>query len=192
MRLAIADPPYPPYRDGRSRATRWYDSTTPTNSRHVYTADHHESAADWDDAVTHKALLERLHAEYDGWAIATSSDGADIYGPLPGHARRMVWVNPRSLPGGGRIISAHEIVILSCPRSRLGRQTGTHVRDVLIQPSYADGFTGAKPPQWTLWVLDALGYEPESDTVADLFPGSGAVTAAIQHYQPQLVVGGAS
>jgi DNA modification methylase len=28
------------------------------------------------------------------------------------------------------------------------------------------------------WVLDALGYE-EGDTVDDLFPGSGAVSAAI-------------
>lgn len=182
MKLAIADPPYPPYRDGRSRATRWYDSSTPTNSRRAYNADHHAAAAEWDEPATHRALLERLHAEYDGWAIATSSDGADVYGPLPGHARRMVWVKPTALPGGGRIISAHEIVIVSCPRERLGRQTGPHVRDVLIQISYADGFTGAKPPQWTHWVLDALGYDPDADTVDDLFPGSGAVTTAIDHY----------
>jgi hypothetical protein len=35
---------------------------------------------------------------------------------------------------------------------------------------------GAKPRAWTRWVLDMLGYDPESDTVDDLFPGSGAVS----------------
>lgn len=27
------------------------------------------------------------------------------------------------------------------------------------------------------------GYDPDQDTVDDLFPGSGAVTRAVQHYQ---------
>lgn len=35
-----------------------------------------------------------------------------------------------------------------------------------------------KPAAWTRWVLDALGYDPAVDEVHDLFPGSGAVTAA--------------
>jgi hypothetical protein len=34
---------------------------------------------------------------------------------------------------------------------------------------------GAKPQAWTRWVLDMLGYNPETDTVDDLFPGSGAI-----------------
>jgi len=37
------------------------------------------------------------------------------------------------------------------------------------------GFVGAKPPAWTRWVLDLLGYEADSDSVDDLFPGSGSV-----------------
>ena len=41
------------------------------------------------------------------------------------------------------------------------------------------GFVGAKPPRWTRWVLDLLGYDAETDTVDDLFPGSGAVAAEI-------------
>lgn len=40
-------------------------------------------------------------------------------------------------------------------------------------------FIGAKPPEWVRWVLDALGYEPDTDAVTDLFPGSGAVAAAL-------------
>lgn len=46
----------------------------------------------------------------------------------------------------------------------------------LTEPVPATGFVGAKPARWTRWVLDALGYDPAEDTVADLFPGSGAVT----------------
>jgi hypothetical protein len=34
-------------------------------------------------------------------------------------------------------------------------------------------------PAWTRWILDALGYDAEVDTVDDLFPGTGAVTAAV-------------
>jgi hypothetical protein len=41
------------------------------------------------------------------------------------------------------------------------------------------GFVGAKPPAWTRWVLDALGYDPERDEVVDLFNGSGAVAGAL-------------
>lgn len=40
------------------------------------------------------------------------------------------------------------------------------------------GFPGAKPAAWTRWVLDALGYDPETDELVDLFPGSGSITAA--------------
>ena len=40
-------------------------------------------------------------------------------------------------------------------------------------------FVGQKPRQWTRWVLDMLGYDPETDTVDDLFHGSVAVAAEI-------------
>lgn len=40
------------------------------------------------------------------------------------------------------------------------------------------GVVGAKPEAWTRWVLDLLGAE-RSDTIDDLFPGSGAVAAAV-------------
>jgi hypothetical protein len=52
------------------------------------------------------------------------------------------------------------------------------VSDVLTA-NPAGGFVGAKPPAWTHWVLDALGYDAAADTVADLFPGSGGVARAI-------------
>lgn len=40
------------------------------------------------------------------------------------------------------------------------------------------GRAGA-PEAWTHWVLDALGFDPATDTVDDLFPGSGAIQRAI-------------
>jgi len=43
----------------------------------------------------------------------------------------------------------------------------------------SDAPPGAKPRAWTRWVLDMLGYDPDVDTVDDLFGGSGAVTAEI-------------
>lgn len=191
MRLAIADPPYPPYADRsargnggwlQSRARYWY-SDQASHSGTAYAADHHDDAHDWDKAATHRALLETLHAEYDGWAIATSSDGGPWYGDLPRGGRQMIWVNPKSMSGASRVRSIHELVLTFVPAERRRMSSGPSVNDVLIEPSQATGFPGAKPPRWTHWVLDALGYDPDTDTVADLFPGSGAVTRAIEYYQ---------
>lgn len=191
MKLAIADPPYPPYADRsargnggwrQSRARYWYTDKA-SHSGTAYSADHHDEAQDWDKPETHRGLLEKLHAEYDGWAIATSSDGASFYGELPRGGRQMIWVNPKSMSGASRIRSIHELVLLFDPPSRRKMVSGQSVNDVLIEPSQATGFPGSKPPRWTHWVLDALGYDPDADTVDDLFPGSGAVSRAITYYQ---------
>lgn len=183
MRLAIADPPYPPMfgerrdrPDGplrltrRSRAVRWY-------------GDMHPDAAEFDELTTHRDLLERLVDDYDGWALATTPDGLQAYFPLPVSARIMVWHRPRSMPGGHRIVSRWEPVIVSPPEDRRAR-TLDRVSDVLTANPPAGGFVGAKPPVWTRWVLDALGYDPAHDTLVDLFPGSGAVSAAADGLLP--------
>jgi hypothetical protein len=65
------------------------------------------------------------------------------------------------------------------PETRRGRKSGLIIPDVLRCGVQGVGFAGAKPHRWTRWVLDVLGYDPETDTVDDLFPGSGAVSAAI-------------
>lgn len=190
MRLAIADPPYPPQRslrrdrpDGplrmtvRSRAQRWYgNGTRPRDER---PADFHHDAGAWDDPRQHQALLEHLMSEYDGWAIATSADGLDVYRPLPLPARVMVWVKPNAIPGGHSLRSMWEAVIVGVPEGRSNRRGGM-VDDVLTARAPTTGFPGAKPAEWTRWVLDALGYDPTVDSVSDLFPGSGAVTEALE------------
>lgn len=189
MKLAIADPPYPPFFSERfdtatgssrltmrSRARRWYgDGTRGAADR---PADNHPDAGDWDNISEHRKLIERLVDEYDGFAIATTPDGLDAYRPLPVSAQIGAWVKPNSMPGGRRIHSQWEPVILFVPEERRARG-GLRVSDVLTAPAPRRDFAGAKPAEWTRWVLSMLGYDPKLDTVDDLFPGSGAVGDAL-------------
>ena len=193
MRLAIADPPYPPHiserydlADGsarivtRSRARRYYGDRAGEKKRAP--ADFHPAAGEWDRPARHALLLEELMDTYDGWAIATSLDGLDCYRPLPPGARTMIWRKLTSTRGGGRIMNTLEAVIVFTPPPRRSRIDGLgQIADFLqAEPPAKSGFPGAKPPAWTRWVLDALGYDAEADTVDDLFPGSGAVTRALE------------
>lgn len=184
MRLAIADPPYPPFigSGGRkNRASRWYGFGQRSVSDRP--ADQHPDAARWDDPAEHRQLLERLTNVCDGWAIATSPDGLAAYGTLPSACRIMAWVKPNALPGSHRLRSLWEPVILYPPAGRRSNRGGIGmVPDVLTCPAPRVGFKGAKPPEWTRWVLDALTYDPDADEVIDVFAGSGSVAAAVEAY----------
>ena len=181
MRLAIADPPYPPFigAGGRkNRASRWYGEGQ--RSATDRPSDRHPDAASWDDPATHRALLDRLLADFDGWAIATSVDGLAAYGALPAACRVMAWVKPNAQPGSHRLRSTWEPVIVYPAKGRRSNRNGIgSLDDVLIEPAPRRGFIGAKPDAWTRWVLSALLHDPSVDEVVDLFPGSGAVTEAI-------------
>jgi hypothetical protein len=191
VRLAIADPPYPPQfserydtADGRprivmrSRARRWYGDGT--RAAQDSPADFHPDAGEWDDPARHRQLLLDLVRDFDGWAIATTPDGLSCYHPLPVPARIMAWVRPGAPPTSHRITSGWEAVILYPPRARRGIPAGAgQIPDVLTAPAPRGArFAGAKPECWTRWVLDALGYDPDQDELVDLFPGSGMVSAA--------------
>ncbi|MFF2631977.1 hypothetical protein ACFVR6_03750 [Microbacterium sp. NPDC058021] len=93
-----------------------------------------------------------------------------------------VWHRPNAMPGGGRLVERWEAVIVYVPEDRRNRDRA-RVSNVLTAsaPSARNGrrsFVGSKPAAWTRWVLDALGYDPATDTLDDIFPGSGAVSAA--------------
>lgn len=188
MHLAIADPPYPPLigSGGRkNRASRWYG--TGQRSRKDRPADNHPEAHLWDDPSTHRQLLLQLMEKYDGWAIATSPDGIAAYGDLPVGVRIMVWVKPNATPGSHRIRSLWEPVILYPPAGRRSNRNGVGMTpDVLTANAPRIGFPGAKPEQWTRWVLDAMTYDPNADQVDDLFSGSGSVGDAVGVAQPAL------
>ncbi len=78
MRVGYADPPYP----GQS-------------------AIHYGDHPDYDGEVDHRALLERLTTEFDGWVLHTSAP-APALGLVLGHVhelqipdvRTMAWVKP--------------------------------------------------------------------------------------------------
>ncbi|MFG0329251.1 MAG: hypothetical protein ACF8PN_05065 [Phycisphaerales bacterium] len=181
MRLAIADPPYPPFTGSggrKNRASRWYGDGQRSAKDHRDVADRHPEAARWDDPAEHRRLLERLVADFDGWAIATSPDGLAAYHPLPAECRIMAWIRPNSPPGAHRILNRWEAVVVYPPAGRRSNRQVGGVPDVLTCPAPRVGFTGAKPAEWVLWVLEALSYT-DGDELVDLFPGSGAVEGAL-------------
>jgi hypothetical protein len=186
VRLAIADPPYPPIRaahprNDKPRASFWYGDSLPTSGTNMPRADHHAAAIEWDDPARHRALLEQVDAEYDGWAIATAHDGLRCYGELPRGARVMIWHRPNGGVGAARIRNVWEAVIIRPPNGRLSsRLMGGQIPDLLTCPSPRVGFAGSKPAEWTRWILRCLGYDPRVDTVDDLFPGSGLVSDVIR------------
>lgn len=188
MRLCIADPPY------LGRAAVWYgDAMTSTQNRKVVSAngrgglvrpaDYHPDAHLWDDPATHQQMVDRLITEYDGWAIAMAHDNLRAYLPMiPASVpiRIGIWTKPQTMPSGARVLNCYEPVIVRIPEGRRA-STGQTVfpRDSVTISRLNNGFPGAKPPAWTRWVLDMLGYDPETDTVDDLFHGSGAVSAEV-------------
>lgn len=186
VRLCIADPPYPPRvydrRDvaagartvHRSRSRRWYgDQATPGTA-----ADFHPEAGLWDTPEAHRDLIAHLAANFDGWAIATTLDGAEWYAPTPAGTRHLVWHKTNAMPNGSRIHSSCELVLAYTPHGRRRLAPAYIVPDLLSAAGPRQGFAGAKPPAWTRWVLDALAYDPDQDELVDMFPGSGAVSAA--------------
>jgi hypothetical protein len=145
--------------------------------------DQHPDAAEWDDPAKHEALVADLLANYDGWGIALNPDNLWHYLRwVPIDTRVCAWVKPDAFPTG-RIVRSWEPVLIHVPKERRTRGE-IQLRDSKVLPwTTAKGskerFVGAKPKPWTRWVLDMLGYQPDEDTIDDLFGGSGAVTAEI-------------
>jgi len=146
-------------------------------------ADYHPDAHLWDDIETHRRMVDRLIADYDGWAIAMAHDNLRDYLPMIPRSvplRIGIWTKPQTMPGGGRVMNNYEPVIVRIPEGRRASKGCTvFPRDSVTISRLNNGFPGAKPPAWTRWVLDMLGYDAETDTVDDLFKGSGSVAAEI-------------
>lgn len=180
MKLAIADPPY------LGRANRYYGDGGGI-SRGKGRADSHPEAKQWDLIETHHKLIDTLENNYDGWAIALSIHSLSQYltkiqTDSRNGIRVLSWHKPRSVPSGSRIMTSWEAVIVRIPTERKGRDTGFNCRDTLIANPANVGFMGAKPKEWTFWILDVLGYR-QGDQVDDLFNGSGMVAKAIAEYE---------
>lgn len=164
LRFAYADPPY------YGLAAKFYG--------HL-----HPEAAEYDKLETHAALIERLSAEYDGWAMSLHTPTLrDILPLCPADVRVMAWVKPfASFKPGVGVAYAWEPVIVRGGRRR-SRQQHT-VRDWhACNITLKRGFTGAKPDGVIRWLLEVWNAE-KTDTIDDIFPGSGAVSRALDAWK---------
>lgn len=171
MKLAIADPPY------LGRAVRWYGEGGRGSGQGRHRADVHPDAAEWDNPDRHRDLVRQLRQDFDGWALAASPSSLPLYLAEAPDVRVMIWHRRNAPPSGNRFRACWEPVLISSPRKAHG--TGPIGNDVLDTAAPRRNFAGSKPPAWTRWVLDALGYDAETDEVTDLFAGSGSVTAEV-------------
>lgn len=185
LKFCIADPPY------LGRAVRWYGEGGCGVGYGKGQADNHEQAGIWDDPKTHQQLVNDLNQNYDGWAIAMSVHSLSTYLQVVetdsrNGIRVCVWHKPSAVPSGNRINNVWEPILVKVPKTRRGWQSKcVKTTDVLTVNPPRNNFIGAKPKEWTEWVLDLMGCR-EGDVVDDLFKGSGAVQQAIDSYQFKL------
>lgn len=145
----------------------------------------HHDAKDFDDPEEHRRLIERLNDEYDSWALSLHEPSLRTILPMcPTNVRVAVWVKPfASFKANVTRAYTWEPVIFKFHRPRK-RQQETW-RDFVSEPiAMRRGFPGAKPDNVCFWLFKGLNLEP-TDQFDDIFPGSGAVTAAWLKWQRQ-------
>lgn len=162
MKLHYADPPY-------------------LGCGSLYAA-HHPQALDWDRPETHARLIEQLQDEADGWVLHSSAtlESTALYTRLleKTGARMCMWVKQfaafkRNVP----VAYAFEPVYIKAGRKPVVSKRLV-MRDWIMCPiTMKKGLTGAKPEAVCHWAFEIAAARPE-DELADLFPGTGAVTEA--------------
>jgi hypothetical protein len=179
VRFAYADPPYP----GQS-------------------AKHYKEHPDYAGEVDHRALVDRLEADFpDGWALSTGAKNLQEVLALCPPVRVLIWNKKAGTPFGDHFYWQYEPVLLrGCRRPEGYPHDLIQVCEALPQGftmTFTDRpdkhVTGAKPEKFCHWLFECMGLEPEDEFV-DLFPGSGAVTAAHETWrgQPSLLSVGAA
>lgn len=161
MRFAYADPPY----IGQARK-------------------HYGKEATYAGEVDHAQLVVSL-AAYDGWALSASSPSLRVVLPLcPPDTRIAAWVKPFAVfKPGVNPAYAWEPVLFRGGRKRERSEATT--RDWVSAPiTLRRGLAGAKPAAFCFWLFGLVGLQ-EGDELVDLFPGTGAVTAAWDMYRRQ-------
>lgn len=158
MKAAYADPPY------IGQAKKHYS--------------HDPNCAE----VDHEELIARLNREYDCWALSLSSTTLQqILSYCPPDVRVAAWVKPFAVfKPNVNPAYCWEPVIFRGGRKR-GRDAKT-TRDFLsCSIALRKGLAGAKPKDFCFWIFDLLGLDA-TDTLDDLFPGTGIVTRCWNQY----------
>jgi hypothetical protein len=154
MKIAYADPPY-------------------IGCAHLYPENRE---------VDHAELIERLQSDYDGWVLHASATPASmaILAPLVAStgARWMSWVKGfAAFKKNVSVAYAWEPVIVKACRKPVVCKRIVYRDWIQESITLRKGMTGAKPEKVCHWAFHMVGAE-EWDDLDDLFPGSGAVTAA--------------
>ena len=170
MRFAYADPPY--YLQGK----RLYGKL-------------HPEAAIWDSKQAHLDLVSNLVNDYpDGWALSCNPANLQWLLPAcPETARVCAWAKTfHQIRPLASVQYAWEPVIICGGRQIKNRKP--MVRDWLAcSMAMRTGLVGSKPAAFNVWVLDLLGFDPELDTVADIFPGTGGLGEIVKIDQPPAI-----
>lgn len=168
MRFGYADPPYP----GQS-------------------AKHYADHPDYAGEVDHAELVERLERDYDAWLLHTSSPALwDVLPVCPRPPVCRVYAWPKTFAAFKRNVSpayAWEPIIVKQARHAAPNQhpDSPPMRDWFACPiTLKRGLTGAKPDELCRYLFEAVGLQPD-DELHDLFPGSGAVSAAWDAWRMQ-------
>jgi hypothetical protein len=147
----------------------------------------HPDAAEYDKPETHKRLIDRLCNEYDCWAMSLHSPTLKlILDMCPDDVRVMPWMKPWApfRPGVSTPHFAWEPVIVRGGRPIDRRLHG--VRDYCNAPMRLGGDhifgKGAKSDGFCFWLFEVLNLNHE-DEFHDVFPGSGAVSAAWEKWK---------
>jgi hypothetical protein len=166
-RMAYADPPYP------------------GQSKRLY-GDHPDYAGE----VDHAELIADLLARFpDGWALSTSARALPAVLRLcPDRALVCCWLKRATSPpmGDNRMYSWEPVILCDTPNPT--QPTRLHCEANAAQYTFrpkVDGYVvGAKPEGFCFWLFDAMGLR-SNDQLDDLFPGSGAVSAAWDAWRAQ-------
>lgn len=158
MRIGYADPPY-------------------IGCAHLY-----KTHPDYAGEVDMAALIDRLQNEFDGWILHASAtpQSMAILAPLveATGARWMSWV--KGFAAFKRNVSVayawEPVIIAPCRKPVVSKRLV--MRDwVECSITLRKGLTGVKPEKVCHWAFEMVGARPD-DELADLFPGTGAVTKA--------------
>lgn len=145
--------------------------------------------------VDHTQLIARLCQEFpDGWALSCSATLNSLRTLLPlcpDDTRIGAWVKPfHVFKKGVRPAYAWEPVLFRGGRNKKhppppkGGKATTPKDFVSANITLKRGLVGVKPDPFCYWLFDVLGMTPE-DELVDLFPGSGAVTRALEVWKNQ-------
>jgi hypothetical protein len=159
MKFAYADPPY------HGMGKKMYGPL-------------HDEAGIWDNQQSHLDLVIRLQDEYsDGWALSCNPrDLSWILPHCPKDCRVGAWTKTyhQIRPTGTQF--AWEPVIWRTIKKSPKRM----IRDWISGPNNRGSDTpGAKPHYFNRWILELLVFDHETDTLDDLFPGSGGMSKAL-------------